>query len=248
MDADSRSPYDGMAWFYNKYWGSQFLEKIYPVIEREVLNRIPPEGKVLDLCCGTGQLAARLSESGFRVIGIDISGAMLAFARQNAPAAEFIQADARAFAIPSRVDAAVAVFDSLNHIMSGEDLTEVFKSVYQALTPGGVFLFDLNDDESFTQRWRGSFSIVESDHLLAARSSFDPEARIGRLDATMFRFLENEWRRQDETFLQRAYSPQDISQFLAAVGFTEHVVVKAREMGLDAVGRLVVTAKKPAQA
>ena len=38
---------------------------------------------VLDLCCGTGLLAAELIARGYRVVGVDASEAMLACARER---------------------------------------------------------------------------------------------------------------------------------------------------------------------
>lgn len=51
--------------------------------------------KVLDLCCGQGNVSEALLSRGCRVIGVDFSSAMLAFARQRARTATFIEADAQ---------------------------------------------------------------------------------------------------------------------------------------------------------
>ena len=52
--------YDPLAWFYNRYWGNQYHDRIVPLVERTVLSRIPPGGHVLDLCCGTGFVTGQL--------------------------------------------------------------------------------------------------------------------------------------------------------------------------------------------
>ena len=51
--------------------------------------------KVLDLCCGQGNVSEALVSRGCRVVGVDFSSAMLAFARQRARTATFIEADAQ---------------------------------------------------------------------------------------------------------------------------------------------------------
>jgi ubiquinone/menaquinone biosynthesis C-methylase UbiE len=51
--------------------------------------------KALDLCCGQGNVSEALLSRGCRVVGIDFSPAMLAFARERAPKATFIEADAQ---------------------------------------------------------------------------------------------------------------------------------------------------------
>ena len=47
------------------------------------INRIPTGGQVLDLPCGTARMTKLLVERGYRVIGADISDAMLARAIEN---------------------------------------------------------------------------------------------------------------------------------------------------------------------
>jgi 2-polyprenyl-3-methyl-5-hydroxy-6-metoxy-1,4-benzoquinol methylase len=48
-------------------------------------------GLVVDLGCGSGVLAERLTRAGYDVLGIDMSEAMLQLARKRAPMARFEQ-------------------------------------------------------------------------------------------------------------------------------------------------------------
>jgi len=138
------SDYDPFASIYNKYWGDDFTPRVFPILEQMVLRQLPTGARILDLCCGTGQLAGTLTALGYRVTGIDGSPEMLKFARGNAPDAEFINADARTFKLPQQYEAVFSVFDSLNHVMSLEELTDVFRNVYAVLREGGYFFFDMN--------------------------------------------------------------------------------------------------------
>jgi hypothetical protein len=106
------SDYDGFAWFYEKYWGGAYYDRVFGVLEELLLKDLRPGARILDLCCGTGHLSVRLAERGFDVTGLDISGGMLAFAREKLPGAEFIQADARSFSLPESFAAAVSGFES----------------------------------------------------------------------------------------------------------------------------------------
>src|SRR2546430_8206637 len=67
----SYSDYDKFAWIYNKHWGDAFTSTAKRVLEKLLLSRLPPRARILDLCCGTGQLAKVLSSEGFDVTGID---------------------------------------------------------------------------------------------------------------------------------------------------------------------------------
>lgn len=54
------SDYDRFARVYNLHWGS-YAMRVVPTLEYLVLRHLPEQAAVMDLCCGTGQLA-RLSE------------------------------------------------------------------------------------------------------------------------------------------------------------------------------------------
>lgn len=51
--------------------------------------------KALDLCCGQGNVSEAMLSRGCQVVGVDFSPAMLAFARQRAQTATFVEADAQ---------------------------------------------------------------------------------------------------------------------------------------------------------
>jgi len=57
------------------------------------LARVPADGLVLDAPCGTGILSTFLRRQGYRVIGADISPAMLAVAHRRADALGHVRAD-----------------------------------------------------------------------------------------------------------------------------------------------------------
>src|SRR5262245_571076 len=91
------SDYDRFAWFYDRYWGGEFCRPALAIYNILLFPHLTPGSRILDLCCGTGQIAAGLIERGYLVTGLDGSQAMLDFARENAPGAELIRADARSF-------------------------------------------------------------------------------------------------------------------------------------------------------
>ncbi|NEE56401.1 methyltransferase domain-containing protein, partial [Streptomyces sp. SID8455] len=54
---------------------------------------VEPPARVLDAGCGTGRIAIRLAGLGYRCTGVDIDASMLAVARREAPAQEWILGD-----------------------------------------------------------------------------------------------------------------------------------------------------------
>ncbi len=91
---------------------------------------------ILDLGCGTGQLAHKIAESGAFVTGLDSAPAMVAQARMNYPALRFLLADGAAFTLPAPVD---AVFSNaaLHWITRPAAAIECIR---RALKPGGRFI------------------------------------------------------------------------------------------------------------
>lgn len=101
----------------------------------EVLN--PKKGEViLDLGCGTGDLAQELVERGVIVTGIDQSKNMIQQAQAKYPTINFHVADANKLTYTEEFD---AIFSNaaLHWIKTAED---VIQSVYKALKPGGRFV------------------------------------------------------------------------------------------------------------
>jgi SAM-dependent methyltransferase len=221
MNQVTFSSYDPFAWIYNKHWGNSFLPIILPILDSTVLGRLRKGARILDLCCGTGQLSAKLSALGYRVTGIDGSSAMLNYARENAPGVEFMQADARNFKLPRKYDAVVSVFDSINHIMTLRELGEVFSRVHSVLKPGGLFLLDLNTEPGYLHEWQGDFSIIEDDHVCVVQNSYSPSRRTATFDTTIFRFTDGYWHRTDVVLYQKCHDPTRVKSALKKARFTE---------------------------
>jgi SAM-dependent methyltransferase len=241
MPADhSDSGYGAFAWFFNKYWSREIPEQMLVAIEQALLPRLPEKARLLDLCCGTGQLASALTSLGYNVTGIDNSTKMLDFARRNAPAAEFVQADARRFNLPDSFDAIVSTFDSLNHFLSLEELSAVFRQTWLALAPAGWFFFDMNVERGFLAHWRDYFAVVEENEVCVLQGEYDATQKLGRYDITMFRRRGRTWHRADTTILERCYERKEIERELKKAGFGAVLAFDAVEdLGLtDHTGRI----------
>jgi SAM-dependent methyltransferase len=242
------SEYDSFANIYNRYWGA-FVENALPALQELVLDHVPQGAHILDVCCGTGQLAHLLHERGYRVTGVDGSEEMLRYARENAPDCQFILGDARAFSLPAEHDAAISTFDSLNHIVDSDGLTEAFRRVYVALKPGGIFEFDLNMDAGYKVRWSGTTGQPAADHAFIQKWDYDEAERTAQIEFTMF-FPEGDsglWRRSDLTLTQRAHTEDEVRTALKTAGFVNIETRDAQDFKLarERGGRLFFAARKP---
>ena len=110
---------------------------------QDVLTLIDaPEGSsVIDLGCGTGILTNALREKGYNVTGIDASDDMLKKARANFPEISFIQADATDFKANAPVD--VVFSNAVLHWIDRDNQPKMIRCVYDALKPGGQFVFEM---------------------------------------------------------------------------------------------------------
>jgi trans-aconitate methyltransferase len=95
--------------------------------------------RILDLGCGSGQLTAKIAESGATTIGLDQSEEMIAEARRNFPTLKFDVGDAANFMVDAPVDAVFS--NAALHWV--KDANGVARSVAAALRPGGRFVVEL---------------------------------------------------------------------------------------------------------
>ena len=91
--------------------------------------------RVLDVCCGTGNLTAMLADAGCQVVGVDNSPTMLSHARRKHIAAEFKQVDAAQLPFQHEFDA--AVISIALHEMTPQVREKVWESMRRAVHPGG---------------------------------------------------------------------------------------------------------------
>jgi SAM-dependent methyltransferase len=217
------SKYDSWARIYNQHWGAKYCENNLPPFEKLLQEyHIHQGANILDLCCGTGHMVQHLIEQGYQVTGLDISEAMLLYARKNAPNAQFILDDARFFNLPPTFNVIISASGSLNDILSIEDIKQVFTKVYDALLNNGVFLFGLNLEDAYTS-WNGAISDgdVKDDFAWACCDSYNTVEKIGSFRITIFQLLEQVWQRFDINNLVRAYSQVEILSTLECVGFKD---------------------------
>ena len=95
---------------------------------------VTPGDRVLDSCCGTGDLALADLRFGGRVTGVDFSDAMLERARRKSDAIEWIQADALDLPFADGSFEAATVGFGVRNL---EDLEGGLRELRRVLVPGG---------------------------------------------------------------------------------------------------------------
>lgn len=144
VEADSRgltAPTDSTVAFYDANAESYIeatrandLSTLYP----ELLNRIPPDGLVLDAGCGSGRDVVAFLERGLRVEAFDASAALARLASEWSGVNVEVQRFEN-WAAPIGRYAGIWCFASLLHV-ERRNLPDVIRKLRQALKPGG-FMF-----------------------------------------------------------------------------------------------------------
>ena len=139
------SAYEGFAAVYDD-WASEMTEDVpfYVELAREVGA---DAGAVVELAVGNGRVAIPVAQAtGRRVVGIDLSPAMLSQARRRAAEAgvelELREADMRDFSLEEPAALVYCPFRGLLHLPSWHDRRRVFERVAASLRPGGRFAWN----------------------------------------------------------------------------------------------------------
>lgn len=194
-------------------WKDYLLRMMY-------LYRVSPSASIAELGCGTGTMTGLLAEEGLDVMGLDISSDMLAEARKKYPDISFLEADMRDFKLPEKRDVIVSICDSINYVLTTEDLVKTFSSVRENLSEGGIFIFDLKTKFFFenaldgrTYRDRGSgFRCMWKNHFDASSNIHSYLLDIKVKDG-------GKWVSTQEVHRQRAFAAREIIEAAKLSGF-----------------------------
>jgi len=159
-------PYSKLATIYDKVMShvnykmwAEHINNLFQFSDLHILQ-------VLDLACGTGKHIKFLKRKNRKIFGADFSYPMLSIAKQNnVSCKKLITNDARKIAFKNNsFDAVLMLYDSINYMLTDNDINLLFSEVYRILNPGGVFIFDFvtveglkncSDDYFESDSWDG---------------------------------------------------------------------------------------------
>lgn len=179
---------------------------------------------MVDLGCGSGLWARELTKAGYCVLGLDISEEMIEIARKRVPEAEFRVGSLFAADLPP-CDAVTSMGEVLNYLFDSDNdrdrqgLARLFHNIYDALHPGGMFIFDVAEtgqvaQESSTREFtEGEGWVV----LVEKREDSKRETLTRRIIS--FREVGEGYRRDDEVHHLQLYSVEDLVGDLRQAGF-----------------------------
>jgi SAM-dependent methyltransferase len=203
------------------------------------------DGLVVDLGCGSGLWARELVDAGYHVLGIDISEAMIELSRERVPEAEFRVGSLFEADIPP-CDAVTAVSEVLNYLFDPEkELPDLFRRVYNALAPGGVFVFDVLGPGQIPPGTTARGFREGEDWVVLVEKEEDVERGTLTRRISSFRKVGWHYRRDDEVHRVRLYEPAELSAELQRVGFEARAMRSYGSYPL-AKGHAAFVARRPA--
>lgn len=117
---------------------------------------------ILEIGCGSGNLAIKFAGNFKKYIGLDYSVHMLSLAKEKLPTGNFIHADMRDFTITKPVDAALITGRSSSYLLTDNDLNNAFQSINKALKCEGIFIFDCIDASKFVPYIKNTPNIIHN--------------------------------------------------------------------------------------
>jgi SAM-dependent methyltransferase len=245
----------GFAQVYNKRW-INFARQVAPYLLDFYAqsDQASSHRSVLDLCCGTGQVARYFLEREYQVVGLDLSAAMLHYARENTQPylvsgqARFVQADATNFTLPDRFGLVISTFDALNHLPDLTALRQCFAAV--AAVCDGYFLFDLNTRVGL-RRWN-SIEVDDSrdDMTIVNHGIYDVTSDRAWLKVTGFvRNGEGLYERFEQTVYNTIFAMSDVKTLLLETGWREVYFARRQDLQTpltdpEQEGRVFIVAQK----
>ena len=174
MDS-TRTSYDRVARHYADEIAGELAGKPF---DRDFLDRFAERvgtGRMVELGCGPGHVAAYLASRGANVSGLDLSPQMVAQAKRLSPGLDFVVGDMLALPFADASLAGVVSFYSIVHFDAAQ-LQRAFGEMARVLVPQGLaaLAFHVGRDTVHRDEWFGETVNIDF-------SSHEPDVVVGQL-------------------------------------------------------------------
>ena len=220
-EAVQAKPYEGLAAIYDHvmrhvdyvHW-AQFVQSL-------LRRHNGDTGHLLELACGTGNIAFALASLGYAITGLDLSPEMVDEARKKARGRDgeltFDVGDLRDLGEIGPFEGAICLYDSFNYLLSLAAFDRALQQVHNVLSPGAVFIFDVCTERNSVQHFGDVRDTEQGPGFMYSRHSYydaDERLQFNRFDIQ----LEDGSRRQ-ESHVQRIYPHEDLVARIIASPF-----------------------------
>lgn len=210
--------------FYNTYWSDEFTEEISEQEANSIIKLIGSNDvKVLDWRGGWGRHSIYFAKSGMRVVILDFVKKNLDIAKSRFKEygleVETIQEDCRNTPSSIQADVAVCLTNAFGYMEYDQEL-ESFKSLYDAIKPGGKLILDCMNLLAFKDTSLSKTEteeICEDGYIKRQYNEFDYKTNILY---NKFELQSPDGKIQKREFNQMHFTPCDLNRLLSHAGFT----------------------------
>lgn len=219
--------YESFAYWYDELMKDAPYDEWRAFVHKKIKQYGRADTKrLLDVGCGTGELAIRLAKDGFDVTGVDLSENMLAIAQAKAEQqrinVEFFQQNMTELEGFLPFDGVIIFCDSLNYLQNETDIQQTFQRIYELLHEGGLLLFDVHSVYKMDHVFQGA-TFASNDESISYIWICDPLETPHTVVHELTFFVQEEdgrYERYDEWHIQRTFDVKQYEQWLTSAGFT----------------------------
>lgn len=217
--------YNKFAYVYDRLMKGTPYHKWVKLTEEIIEKYKIAPNQIIDLGCGTGNIAIPLSLRGYNMIGIDLSADMLSIAYDKMISHHvsfpLIQQDMKELQIPDQTEMIISFCDSLNYLAGAEELKQTFIQVNKQLISGGYFIFDMHSPYKITKIFnQQSFAWNDEEISVIWLTDIDKEQLIVEHDLTFFvETTEDCFEKFQEIHKQQTYTIETVEKVLNETGF-----------------------------
>ena len=174
---------------------------------------------LIDLCCGFGRITLELARRGFIAAGVDITGAYLDTAREDAAYEgldiDFIKDDVRSFKKKNAFDIAVNLYNSFGYFEDPADDLLFLKNAFYSLRRGGSLIIDVLGKEIAVRDYTEAEWFERAGFFVLTESM-----PVDSWGSTCNRWiLLKDGQRIEKVFYQRLYAASELRSLLYSAGF-----------------------------
>lgn len=230
-------------YFYRDALTEERLKKEIDFLVR--YTRLDQPLEILDLACGHGRHANALAQLRHKVTGVDITKGFLELAKEHASQlkvdVKYIHQDMRELNDENSFDRVFVLFTAIGYF-DEEQNERVFRNVFRALKPDGIFCFDSHNRDSYMTYYLPSSVVERGGNFMIDQRTFNSLTGHCLTKRTVI------YNQSIKSFQQcvRFYNPTEIIKLFKQIGFSSIEFYENWEGTLlgQKANRMIVVAKK----
>ncbi len=208
--------YNNFSYYYDLMMDSVNYDIFIDVVKKHISK----DKTILDAGCGTGNVSIPLALDGYNITGVDYSSDMLTICKhkqdENNIFFPIFENNIEEDLGNELFDSCISFLDVINYV----DYKKAFRSIYNVLKKGGIFIFDVNDF-NYQESMKGY--IEEDSNDLFSYKWMIEDNGIGKIKHDLTIKTDKEEFR--EIHYQETY-PKDVYQKeLEDVGFSVEILI-----------------------